>query len=298
MGYTYNYPLSIGLMISNEWEQLGLSGKGVKVGIIDEGFKDFRTDDQTRGINVRAYRNFVTNDTTGYFTTGAAHGTLVAKNLGGKNGQEVWGLAHASDYYLAISENQASETKEEERNLIKAIRWMLDQDVRVINISLGYKKFDDGSEYKPGDLYTHSTISGRFIDSVITSNPRVSFAIAIGNDGLKSQSYLNTPADVQYAITVTSTNEDGTKRVASASEGIATAPYIKPDVGTWPNIAGTSFATPAIAGLVANLIEKNPALTNKQVLDLLHQSGSKAQNPDYKLGYGVPSTAKMATLIK
>lgn len=297
-GFTFNYPLSIGLMMSNEWDQLGLSGKGIRVGVIDEGFKDFRADDQTRGITVRNYRNFVTNDTTNFFKTVNAHGTVVARNLGGKNGAEAWGLAYASDYYLAVSENTTSETKDEERNMIRAIRWMLDQGVRVINISLSYRKFDDGSSYGPADLYKASTISGRYIDSVLTSNPAVNFVIAIGNDGFTNPPYLGTPADVRYAITVTSTNEDGTKEVASASEGVPTAPYIKPDVGTWPNTAGTSFAAPAIAGLVAQMLEKNPTLTNKQVLDLLHRSGSKAQSPDYKLGYGVPSTAKLAELMK
>jgi serine protease AprX len=298
-GYLLDYPTSIGLMMNNDFDDLKLSGKGIKVGIIDQGFMNFNSESQTKGIKIVATKNFITNNETNFFTEGPAHGTLVARNMGGQNGKETWGLAFASDYYLAITEDQATETKDEERRMVQAIDWMVKQGVRVINISLGYKEFDNKADnYINDDLYKAKTISGKYIDSLLRANPQVNILVAIGNNGLKSDKTLNTPADVEYVITVGSCDSKGSKRVVSSAVGISTAPFIKPNVMTYPMVAGTSFAAPTIAGLVTVMLEKKPTLTNKEIREILHKSGSNANNPDYEMGYGVPKTELIIPFFK
>jgi subtilisin family serine protease len=289
--FQLTYPLSIGLMMSPEYDQLNLSGNGIKVGIIDEGFKDLKNETQTKGIHIAATKNFITNNESTFFTSGSDHGMLVARNMGGKNGNETWGLAYEAAYYLAITEDEKKESKDEEYRMIKAIDWMVQQGVRVINISLTYKEFDNKNDnYTNDDLYKAKTISGKYIDSVLRNNPQINIVVSIGNDGMFRDKLLKTPADVKNVITVGSCNASGSKRAASSSIGLSSAPYIKPNVMAWPNIAGTSFAAPVIAGLIATMLQKKPSLTNVEIADILHKIGTKANNPNYEMGYGVPQT--------
>ena len=66
-------------------------------------------------------------------------------------------------------------------------------------------------------------------------------------------------------------------------------------MGTAGNIygsVGTSFASPIIAGAVACLWQALPNLTNMQIIDLLKANSSQFENPDNKLGYGIPDFYK------
>jgi len=298
-GYTLRYARSAELMMSPAWDGLGLTGRGVKVGSIDEGFRGWREEPLTRDLRVEAARNFVTGDTVGFFGRGPAHGMWVARNFGGRNGTEAWGLASKATYYLALTEEPEREVPAEEVRLTQAIAWVVSQGVRVINVSLGYSKFDaPHASYTDQDLYRDRTFSARFLDSPLAARPEVNVIVAAGNDGMRNPGYILTPADARRVITVGSVTSGGTSRVINSSRGIVGAPYIKPDLMTYPNIGGTSFAAPAIAGLVAQLLEANPALTNSEVADLLRRSGSRADSPNVETGYGVPQTARLLALVR
>lgn len=80
---------------------------------------------------------------------------------------------------------------------------------------------------------------------------------------------------------------------------------VKPDVvavglnsdvmGTDGNLRranGTSFASPIMCGMVACLWQACPKLTAKQIIDLVRQSGDRADFPDNIYGYGIPDLWK------
>ena len=46
-GYRSRYPALLGLMMSPAWDSLALSGQGVRVGVIDEGFNGLRANPRT-----------------------------------------------------------------------------------------------------------------------------------------------------------------------------------------------------------------------------------------------------------
>jgi serine protease AprX len=296
--YKLTYHASAGLMMSQEWDSANLSGEGIKVGIIDEGFEDFYKDPFTKGLKVIEYRNFVPNADTNFFAPVSSHGTLVAKNFGGKSGHDTYGMAYNAAYYLAISDDTKSETKDDEKRLLEAIQWMISKGVRVINLSLGYKSFDKVTDnYTERDLYNNATISAKGISELLEQHPEVTLVTPTGN-AFGKNNILTTPADVEYIVTVASSNIKGTDRVISSCIGLANARYIKPDVATYPVFAGTSFAAPSIAGLIATILERKPGLTNKQILDILHLSGTLKATPNNKIGYGVPQTKLIWALSK
>ena len=55
---------------------------------------------------------------------------------------------------------------------------------------------------------------------------------------------------------------------------------------------GTSFASPIMCGMVACLWQACPKLTAKQIIDLVRQSGDRADFPDNIYGYGIPDLWK------
>ena len=61
---------------------------------------------------------------------------------------------------------------------------------------------------------------------------------------------------------------------------------------------GTSFAAPVMAGLVTCLWQAHPNLTAKEVIELVRQSGDRAEFPDNIYGYGIPDIWKAYESIK
>jgi subtilisin family serine protease len=55
---------------------------------------------------------------------------------------------------------------------------------------------------------------------------------------------------------------------------------------------GTSFATPNLAGLVTCLWQAFPDFTNMQIIEAVKKSSSIYNNPDDRIGYGIPDFKK------
>lgn len=290
--YSQPYARAITLMMSEDWDQLALSGKGIKIGVIDAGFKGTTEDPALRNCSIQSTMNFTLpgGPSAINMQEGATHGTEVLRNIAGKSQTETWGLAPAAAYYLALTEIMDSETIREEKLMIEAIRWMVEQDVRIINISLNYRKFDDADAYTPQDLDGKTALSTRFIDSLCSNNPRVTIVVSAGNEGNKSWKYPGFPADARQAITVGGTQFDGIRPHANTPYCPEGLPYVKPDVATYEYPRGNSYTAPIITGLIAQMLEYDPSLKNAEIAGILHRAGHLRDEPDLRLGYGVPST--------
>ncbi len=209
--YKYSYARPIGLMMSKEFDSLNLSGEGIKIGVIDAGFGDFKTNEFTKRLNVKGYRDFIKEDTINFFSNEESdHGTIVTKSIGGKNTKnQVHGLAYKAEYYLAKTDIFNKEPIEDEKRLIRAIDWLISQDVKLINISLGYTLFDDDKTYTNRDLNGKTAFSSKYIDSLLNANKDLIIVVSAGNEGDKEWNYLTFPSDVKDVITVGSTDFDG-----------------------------------------------------------------------------------------
>ena len=300
--YTKEFKLSyarpIGLMMSHEFDSLDLSGAGVRIGVIDAGFGNFKTNEFTKNLNVVAYRDFISNDTSGFFSAKESeHGTIVTKSIGGKNENQVHGLAYNAEYFLAKTDIEDSEPIADEIRLIKAIDWLVKQNVSLINISLGYTIFDDDKSYSNKDLNGKIALSSKYIDSLLNSNKHIMIVVSAGNEGDKDWKYLTFPSDVKEVITVGSTDFDGLTGYPSSGKGVDYVDYVKPEVSTYASPIGNSNTAPVITGLIASLLQIQN-LDRAFVKKIISESASNYETPDREMGYGVPNTKKILEKMK
>ena len=124
--------------------------------------------------------------------------------------------------------------------------------------------------------------------------------ISAGNDGNGSWRYISTPADADSILTVGAVDALSTYAIFS-SIGPSSDGRVKPDVvamgqsvavvspiGNVTTSQGTSFSSPILCGMVAGFWQANPTLTAIEVIERIRKSGHQYNNPDERLGYGIP----------
>ena len=147
--YAHTYSHAIGQMMGPRFDSLTPRGEGIRIGVVDAGFGGLRDDRFTRRLRVADYLDLTDGDTTGFFRDDCDHGTRVTRNIGGFSNDTLLGLACKADYYLVKSDLEHGEPREDERRLCRALAWLAQRQVDVVNISLGYTVFDDFDGYTP-----------------------------------------------------------------------------------------------------------------------------------------------------
>lgn len=296
-GFARSYAPALTPMMSREWEALGLDGRGVRIGVIDAGFRDFRTDPWLQGLRVEAQRDFTGSIADHDLSADkSGHGTRVLRRLAGQREGRVDGLATGARYLLAKAERPRGEPRSDEDGVIAALRWLAAERVDVINLSLGFSTFDDFTGYRPAQLTgTGSRISAA-LTALLAANPDLVVVVSAGNLGDDDWRYLSFPADVAEALTVGSIDPETGGRTDSSSLGWPATPWIKPDLATHET-RGNSYSAPSVAGLVACLRQHAPELQRRELLTLLRRSGTRAARPDREVGYGIPRSAELLRLL-
>lgn len=155
------------------------------------------------------------------------------------------------------------------------IIWAADNGAKVINLSLG--NYADAQ-------FLHDAIRYAYDKDVV-------LVAASGNDNTEQPGY---PAAYPEVLAVAAT--DANRNKASFSNYGDYIDVAAPGVGiasTYPDnqyaaLSGTSMASPHVAALAALIRSVNPALTNKEVMDILRQSAEDIGPPgkDIYFGYG------------
>ncbi|RED94367.1 putative secreted protein (Por secretion system target) [Marinoscillum furvescens DSM 4134] len=287
----------------------GFTGEGKVIAVFDAGFpgvnvyKPFEhifTENRLIGT-----KDFIRN--SGNVFQYNAHGTAVLSCIGGMYEEVFSGTAPDASYILCVTEDVENEYRIEEYNWLLAAEYADSAGADVINASLGYSTFSDGSmDYTYQDMNGKNTIVARAAS--YAADRGIVVVVSAGNEGNGSWKYITSPGDADDVLTVGSV-DSRYERSGFSSFGPTADGRIKPDVsamGTFTSIFtvgqsrgevvsgmittgnGTSFAAPQIAGFAAATWQANPDWNSQQVIESIKLSGSNADEPNSEIGYGVP----------
>jgi len=286
---------------------LGITGAGVLVGVLDTGFR-WKTHPALKNLKIIAEKDFVqkddiTENQAGDASSQDSHGTAVLSLMAGYDPGKLIGPAFGANIILAKTENVSSETKVEEDNYAAALEWMEAQGVQITTSSLGYNEFDN-----PVDNYTFANMNGNTTIVAKAANLAfqrgVSTFTAAGNERGNSWGKIISPADAFDIIAVGAVNSSN--QIASfSSPGPTSDGRIKPEIvamgvsdyhavtsGSYGSGSGTSYATPIAAGVAVLLKSTWPHLTNQQIRKIFLASGDNVATPNNDRGYGLISAKR------
>ncbi len=301
--YDYGYSITQNEMIDiPRVHALGLTGKNIRIGIIDSGF-DLTHEPVFSHLDIIDEYDFYWRDDTTRNQTGDPgsqhnHGTAILSAIAGFEEGELVGPAFNSSYLLAKTEWVSSETQLEEDLWVEAIEWMERKGVDIITSSLGYSLFQDGNSYTYEDMDGNTALTT--ISADIAAGKGVVVITSAGNEANDPWGYITSPADGDSVIAVGAVHQEK-RRVYFSSYGPTSDGRIKPDVMAMgmgvicysPSIngyiqaSGTSLACPQVAGVCALLLEARPGLKPIQIREALRQTADRAASPDTLYGWGI-----------
>ncbi|MBI2504712.1 MAG: S8 family serine peptidase [Candidatus Latescibacteria bacterium] len=298
----------------------GLYGQGVRVALLDNGF-NYTGHPAFGQLRVVAERDFINGDEvvgdqagqpiTGDETRSAQnhHGTQVLALLAGRDPDRFSGVAPQAEYLLAKTEDNAAETPADEDRWIAGLEWADSLGAQVVNSSLGYNTWDDGTGYSYEDLDGATGLTTRAAQLAVERG--IAVVAAAGNEGNNDWHYLTTPADAPGVIAVGAVDLEGVL-AGFSSRGPTADGRIKPDLVTpgegvvtvaargadYVRLNGTSFAAPLASGACALLRQAQPSWGPGQLLEALHQSAEDLgeAGPDTLYGWGLVDALKASGL--
>jgi serine protease AprX len=250
----------------------GFKGKGVKVAVIDTGVDATHPDLTGRVMAAKSFVDDNTLDENGHGTHVAG---IVAGNGAKSKGKYVGVAPEALIFAAKVLDGNGSGSMS---GVMAGIEWaILEQKVRVINLSLGGSGSGDGKD-----------ALSVLCDEAVTQ-AGVVICVAAGNSG-PGERTIGSPGCAREVITIGAVDDNGV--IANfSSRGPTADGRAKPDmmfpgvsitaaqgVGTqlgpvteagYITINGTSMATPHASGVVALMLEANPKLTPAQVKSML-----------------------------
>ncbi|WP_327657784.1 S8 family serine peptidase [Streptomyces sp. NBC_00483] len=255
------------------WEA-GLTGKGVKVAVLDTGYDTTHPDLASR---VSESKSFIEGQEV---ADRAGHGTHVTSTVGGSgaasDGKE---KGVAPDATLAVGKVLSDEGYGTESEIIAGMEWAAkDIKAKVVSMSLGSDTGSDGTDPMAQAVNSLTTDTGTLfviaagnayspgtIGAVDADDERASFSSQgprLGDDALKPD--LSAPGvDI---LAARSSLVDGS--------------------GSYTTMSGTSMATPHVAGVAALLAQAHPDWTAAQLKNALMSSSKQLSDSAYAIGSG------------
>lgn len=243
----------------------GLTGDGVKIGILDGGI----IDEDDGNFDDLTYTPVIRN-VWFYTETVSWHSTTVAAIAAGNDG-----VAPDARIY-SVELNQSNGFSSE-------IDYLIGKGVHIINMSVGDQGICDStgsSDYDSNNLYL----------SYIVRYQAVTMVAATGNElPFESGGYICSPANADNVISVGAVRNNGDVAAFSnylrrsgteKSNPLIVAPSeLEIDYfGTLIDTEGTSWSTPLVSGSIALMMEDNPSL--KILPDAVFARVAASANPD------------------
>ncbi|MEI4790522.1 S8 family peptidase [Bacillus sp. FJAT-53060] len=255
----------------------GYAGQNVKVAVLDSGI-----DGKHEDLHVTGGVSFVPTESDPLVDP-HEHGTHVAGTIAAlDNKVGVVGVApKASIYAVKVADENGDSYYSW---IVKGIEWAIENDMDVINISMGGASESEALKEAVDRAYDKGIL----------------IVASAGNAG--SYGSLNTidyPAKYSSVLAVASVDQRK-KRAFDSSVG-EEVEVSAPGVSTLSTIpgneygykSGTSMASPHVGGAAAVILSKHPNLTNEEVRERLSKTSTKLGDPFY-YGAGLVNVQKAA----
>jgi subtilisin family serine protease len=239
--------------------QKGITGKGVKVAIVDTGVDENHPDLKGQQI---AEKNFTTDPDN---TDKVGHGTHVGSTVASHD-TKYGGVAPGAQL---IDAKVCVEAGCQESWILDGMRWAVEQGAQIVNMSLGG---GDTPEIDPLEQAVND----------LTAKYGTLFVIAAGNSGAPGS--VSSPSTAEAALSVGAVDRDDSLAPFSSRGPRVGDSGLKPEV-TAPGVgivaaaagtngehiaaSGTSMATPHVAGAAALLKQQHPEWTPAQLKSVL-----------------------------
>ncbi|MFE5796883.1 S8 family serine peptidase [Streptomyces sp. NPDC056503] len=267
------------------WEA-GLTGKGVKVAVLDTGVDASHPDLAGR---VAESKSFIAGEEV---ADRNGHGTHVASTVGGSGaGSDGREKGVAPGATLAVGKVLSDEGYGTESEIIAGMEWAAkDVDAKIVSMSLGSQEGSDGTDPMARAVDTLSAETGAL------------FVIAAGNSGAPGT--IGSPGAADSALTVGAVDSADRAAYFTSQGPRYRDQALKPDLsapgvgilaarsqltegtGLYTSMNGTSMATPHVAGVAALLAERHPDWTGARLKDALMSSAKTLDASAYALGAG------------
>lgn len=295
----------INYLQGDQFIQKGITGKGIRIAILDGGFPGTNTHPALKHLidrnQIIATWNFVKNRENVF--SGVPHGTAVLACIAGIIDGRQLGLAPDAEFLLALTE-KSGEPLQEELNWAKAVDWAIDHGANIIQSSLGYTH----------QRYFTSEMNGRYSVSAKAAARAARKGILIincnGNEGQSNWKTVVTPADADSILSVGAIDPLTGLVSGFSSVGPTADKRLKPNVcspgkvvtlnpkGGIRIMEGTSFSAPLVAGFAACTWQMNRSLSAQEIILLIERSGHLYPYYDYSHGYGIPQASRIINPIQ
>jgi hypothetical protein len=313
-GESFDYGLSTvsSEMIAIDYlHDLGYTGGGMVIAVLDAGFKNAQTDEVLSHLwndnQVLGTYDFVVGGPVD-LSAHSDHGRYVLQCLAADLPGRFIGTAPDAEYWLLRTEDAPTEFVVEEYNWVAGAEFADSVGADIFTTSLGYTEYEDSTtSHVYAKMDGNSTVITRASD--IAASKGVLVVNSAGNSGTSPWYFISAPADGDSVLSVGSVKPD---EIVSdfSSRGPTADGRIKPNVVAMGEelpvhynpdsvlvIRGTSFSGPTIAGAAACLWQSQNSSTNMEVFMAIQNSGNYAQFPNNDYGYGIPNFEKAYSTI-
>ena len=159
---------------SSLWHESGITGAGIKIGVIDIGFSGASAllgTELPQTVNMRCYLTESDIPTSTLDCGESAHGTIVAESI----------IDIAPDAALYLAATRSTD------DLVEVVDWMASEGVTIINMSLGWQYDGPGDGTSPHQYSPLNTLAKAASRDILWIN-------SAGNSG--QSSWLGVPTDL------------------------------------------------------------------------------------------------------
>lgn len=300
-GSSYN---QIHLHEGDYLHDLGYTGAGITIAVLDAGFFGYKTNTAIDSIRLQGRIlgewDYVLNESS--VTEDHPHGLYCLSIIGANKPGQIVGSAPHAKFFLFRTEEAATEYPVEEQNWVAAAEYADSAGADMISSSLGYSDFDDPAfNHSYAQRDGNTSIITRGADYAAKKGMIVMNSAGNSGNATGEGKFIACPADGDSVFAVGATNVTGSM-ASFSSWGPNSAGKIKPNivsVGQGTALAntagnasagnGTSFSNPLACGLIACLWQAFPEFTNMEIMRAVEKSSSRFNFPDERYGHGLPN---------